>query len=214
MASEHPIANPSAFDCDYHHLWRFAFGAYGSTVVYVWTFRNSVEDAFETAVEWLDENAPGHLVNLTQDDYKQAAEELGIAWPESGDVNSLEGDEFERVVTHAEADLTLIGHTTLNNGQYVLSYEWTVDEVEKRSDEWTEVADASAETEGPYFDRFDIAEAYYLFGSLYHGGQGSREYALLSRASRILTNVRDSLRSRYSLSPNGRAIFDGLVAQQ
>ena len=35
-----------------------------------------------------------------------------------------------------------------------------------------------------YFDRFDIAEAWYLALSHCHGGQWSREYARLCKLSR------------------------------
>lgn len=35
-----------------------------------------------------------------------------------------------------------------------------------------------------YFDRFDIAAAWYLFLMEYHGGQGSKSYSRLSKLSR------------------------------
>ncbi len=61
------------------------------------------------------------------------------------------------------------------------------------------------------FDRFDVCEAYFLFFTHYHGGQGSREYARLCR-------MRHYFWPRYSLcydtlTDNGRAIYDALAAQ-
>jgi hypothetical protein len=63
-----------------------------------------------------------------------------------------------------------------------------------------------------YFDRFDIAEAYYLYLSAYHGGQGSREYARLCRLLRSF-RPRPSLRSQDDLGDNARDIYDALVAR-
>ncbi len=61
-----------------------------------------------------------------------------------------------------------------------------------------------------YFDRFNVCEAYYVFASLYHGGQFSEEYRIFGR----LDNIRFSpspLISVESLEENARAIFDNLV---
>jgi hypothetical protein len=120
-----PIVNPG--DAEWKDtLFELQFGAYGSTRLYVWA--DHLEDAFEEAVEWLDENAPGHLINLTTADLKEAAKDEGITWqshwPDWGD------PDFEKVIERAEADLTLIGHTTLKHGQYVASWEWTGHEVD------------------------------------------------------------------------------------
>jgi hypothetical protein len=114
-----PAANDSD-DGSTH--FRFTFGAYGWTKVDV--FANSVDDAFEIAVEWLDDNAPGHLVNIGETELAAAAVELDMPWPVDP-----ESATFEKVLAHAEADLTCIGHTTLTHGQYVISHEWTVDEI-------------------------------------------------------------------------------------
>jgi len=35
------------------------------------------------------------------------------------------------------------------------------------------------------FDRFAILDAYYMFASLYHGGQGSKEYAYFGRLNKL-----------------------------
>ena len=140
---EIPVANPSELDFfednRFVHegpLWYFSFGAYGSTHVYVWA--DGIESAFEIAVEWLDIHAPGHLTDLTEGDYRAAADDLGIAWDPNWMTSPSRGDEaqWEKVREAAEADLTVIGHTTLAHGQYIPSWEWTVSEVPKGSDEW------------------------------------------------------------------------------
>ena len=75
-----------------------------------------------------------------------------------------------------------------------------------------------------YFNRFDILSAYYLFGSLYqsslrsskaslHPGQGSKEYAYLSRAEKCGFKPGPNFRIE-SLSENGREIYDGLVQKE
>jgi hypothetical protein len=57
-----------------------------------------------------------------------------------------------------------------------------------------------------YFDRFDIAEAWYLALMHCHGGQWSREYARLCKLSK---SFRPSpLLSVERLGENARAIYD------
>lgn len=56
------------------------------------------------------------------------------------------------------------------------------------------------------FDRFDVCEAWYLHLSANHGGQGSKEYARLSRMSRYFT-PKQSLRGACDLSSNGLEIY-------
>jgi len=107
------LSKPSQF--------RFIFGAYGWTKVRVWA--DSYEDAFEIASEWLDDHAPGHLIRLTKEDWKEAADELGLD-PETEDEN-----EQEEIRTKAEADLIVIGHTTLKHGQYIAAWECQVQEI-------------------------------------------------------------------------------------
>lgn len=60
-----------------------------------------------------------------------------------------------------------------------------------------------------YFDRFDIAEAYYLWLSHNHSGQNSREYARLSRMTQYFSP--SPLLTVETLSDNGRAIYDKLA---
>jgi hypothetical protein len=116
------------------------FGAYGCTRVRVWA--DHLEDAFERAVEWLDDNAPGHLVSLELGDLKEALTDVVGTGPEGEthvacDATTIsqfwdilgDDDDLARVLERAEAGLTPIGHTTLNNGQYVCSWEWTGFEV-------------------------------------------------------------------------------------
>lgn len=64
-----------------------------------------------------------------------------------------------------------------------------------------------------YFDRFDICEAYYMFASLYHGGQWSEEYRIFGRLHKIKFRERPSI-SVETLTENGREIFDALVARK
>jgi len=62
-----------------------------------------------------------------------------------------------------------------------------------------------------YFDRFDIAEAWYLALSHCHGGQWSDEYARLCSMGRYF-RPSPSL-SVETLSENGRAIYDAACAR-
>lgn len=122
-----PIANPDEAEGGFaERLWCVSFGAYGDTHVYAWA--DSLEDAFEVAVEHLDDEGQcGHFTILTEDDYVEAAEELGVEWdPESPDYEVME---------RAEADLTPIGWTTLEcarrggGSAFVPSWEWSAREV-------------------------------------------------------------------------------------
>ena len=62
-----------------------------------------------------------------------------------------------------------------------------------------------------YWDRFDIAEAWYLALCHCHGGQWSREYARLCKLSR---SFRPSpLLSVETLTENGREIYDAACAK-
>ena len=63
-----------------------------------------------------------------------------------------------------------------------------------------------------YFDRYDILEAYYLFGSLYHGGQFTKEYAYMGRALNCGFKPGPLLCIK-SLTDNGRDIFCKLVGE-
>ena len=62
-----------------------------------------------------------------------------------------------------------------------------------------------------WFDRFDVCEAYYLYAVLYHGGQGSKEYALHSVFIRLRFKPAPMMGGPEDLTENGRAIYDRLV---
>ena len=63
-----------------------------------------------------------------------------------------------------------------------------------------------------FFDRFDIAEAYYLFFCHCHEGQGSDKYRRLSRMLRYF-KPQPSL-SVGTLTENGREIYEALIQQE
>ena len=60
------------------------------------------------------------------------------------------------------------------------------------------------------WNRFDICEAWYLFASAWHQGQGSATYAVFGRLDRMRFRPSPMLSTR-SLSPNGRLILAGLI---
>lgn len=123
--AEIPIANEGEYQLDEDKaLFLMWAGAYGDTKCFVWA--DHFEDAFEEFVEWLDDNAPGVLTDITVEDLKRAAEDEGIAWQDEWPDDS---DEFYKVVEAAEVDMTAIGHTTLKHGQYIPSWEWGGDEI-------------------------------------------------------------------------------------
>lgn len=62
-----------------------------------------------------------------------------------------------------------------------------------------------------YFDRFDIAEAYYVFASLWHNGQDSQEYAIFGRLSRIGFKPSPMLGAPEDLEENAQEIYLDLV---
>lgn len=62
------------------------------------------------------------------------------------------------------------------------------------------------------FDRFDILSAYYLFGTLYHEGQGTKEYAYIGRALNAGFSP-GPLFSFTSLTDNGKEIYHNLVSR-
>jgi hypothetical protein len=61
-----------------------------------------------------------------------------------------------------------------------------------------------------FFNRFDILSAYYLFGSDYHSGQWSKEYAYMGRAMNAGFSP-GAMFGLISLSENAREIYDALV---
>jgi len=112
-----PIAESSHGDAS---GYLFSFGAYASTHVAV--LGSAVEDCLEAAIEWLDENAPGLLSTVGEDDYKRAAADLHVEWPPD---EGTDERDVERVRNQAEADMTMVTWTTLKNGNAVASWEWS-----------------------------------------------------------------------------------------
>lgn len=63
-----------------------------------------------------------------------------------------------------------------------------------------------------YWNRFDIAEAYYLYFCDYHHGQNSVEYR---RLSKLLTYFKPGHMFSYeSLSENGKEIYHNLINRE
>jgi len=63
-----------------------------------------------------------------------------------------------------------------------------------------------------FFDRFDVAEAYYLFFCHYHEGQASAKYRRLSKMTRYFKP--SPLLSVETLNENGREIYEALVQKE
>ena len=61
----------------------------------------------------------------------------------------------------------------------------------------------------PYFNRFDICNAWYMFASLFHEGQGSDSYAIFGRLHRLGYEPGLSAQSQRPerLSENAQEIF-------
>jgi hypothetical protein len=113
-----------------------------------------MESGFETAVEWLDDNAPGLLVMVDENDYRRAAEDLGKVWDPS--------EPDDEIMQAAEADMTMIGHTTLQHGNAVASWEWHVREVKKGSPEWNQVVERSREESGEFEENASKSQSVVL----------------------------------------------------
>jgi hypothetical protein len=106
------IANPSERpEGTYRRNRRFlfSFGAYGSTHVLV--YGRSLDDALDEAIDWLVDNAPGHLMD----------EQVAEAYREA----IAAGKSEEEAAEEAETDMTCGG----NCGHYIASWEWFVSEV-------------------------------------------------------------------------------------
>jgi len=141
-----PVINPLEVN-SYDRLFKMWAGpAFGTTHGYVWA--DGEEAAFEEWVEYLDDHAPGVLVTVGEDELREAADDLGVSWkpswPDWGDPS------FADVAEHAEADLTVIGHTTLKHGTHIPSDEWGMDEV--TGTEYDAVRKLSAQA---YADQYD-----------------------------------------------------------
>jgi hypothetical protein len=62
-------------------------------------------------------------------------------------------------------------------------------------------------------NRFTVFDAYYMFASLYHGGQGSKEYAYFGRLDRLgyKAGLGASSQNPDRLSEDAREVYDRLV---
>jgi len=169
-------------------LFTFQFGAYGDTEVCVYQRPGHIDDALETAAEWLKEHQPGHFV---EPEYRDACAELGHEYAEFA-AGDLEPEHVDKICQLAETDLTY------TESGYLASWEWHVSE---------EPCDGPPDAT---FDRFDIAEAYACYWAAYHQGRESWGYQRLSVALSILTNNASDLQFD-KLSENGQAIYRRLV---
>jgi hypothetical protein len=61
------------------------------------------------------------------------------------------------------------------------------------------------------FDRFSICLAYYYFAIHYHGGQFSKEYAILGRLEKIGFKTGQSFESMQENDPNAFELYQNLV---
>lgn len=115
--------------------WIVCAGAYLEPTLIVWAKSDHYEDVFELFVEWADENAPGLLTSFDDDDYREAAAALGLVWRgHNPDDYDGDGYDLERIREHAEAGHTIVGHTSLDNGTHVASWEWSASECPDQAD--------------------------------------------------------------------------------
>ena len=99
------IVNPSDRDWT-RHRYILAFGAIGTTHCLV--YANSLEDALDEAIDWLVDNAPGHIADdLVAETYKSAI---------------ADGMTEEVATECAYRDVTVGG----NCGNSIISWEWFI----------------------------------------------------------------------------------------
>lgn len=150
-----PVINPSELpQGDGFHRRRsgglFKMNTHGDEG-YVWTeHEESWDDAFEEWVEYLDTASPDVFETIGEEDLKEAAEDLGKEWKDSWP--DWSDPDFTEVSEHAEADLDVIGHTTLKSGTHIPKDAWSFESIERGSDEYNEVWCACAKA---YFAEHD-----------------------------------------------------------
>jgi len=162
------------------------WAAYGNNMGYVWA--GSEESAFEIWVEWLDDNEPGCLTSHEEfvqllawaieelaPEYVrrevEATSQAGQTWhamdyqatvdafhAEHAICGCINSRLAERVLEHAEADLTSIGHTSLKHGSHIASYERGLDSIDPGTQEYREAFSESVR-EALTCDLVDIADA-------------------------------------------------------
>lgn len=69
------------------------------------------------------------------------------------------------------------------------------------------------ETNMIYFDRFDVAEAWYVFASDNHGGQACPIYEIFGRLDRMRFRPSPMLRGYSDLNENARSIYNALCVK-
>ena len=152
---EIPIANPG--DYDRETLFEMWVGACSPLRVLVWA--DSFEDAWEEMVDYCDHPERAGVFSTVDDsDLRAAAEDLGLSWDEIKDDHSSEA--FDRVVNAAQADMSMVGHTTLHHVTApgmpcIPSWEWGGGEVDPGSDRYRD-AFARSLKDGDH----DLAEAW------------------------------------------------------
>jgi len=153
-ADDLPIANPcdapGLLYGDRQGLFYWSLGAYGNTHVYTWA--DSYESAEEEMLEWVDDNAPGLLHWIGQKELEEAAEDLGLDWKQAeADMRDGVSDrDASKIIEHAEADMIIVGHTTLKHGNAIPSWEVHVDEVHgKKREAIKRLSQILCEDEGP-----------------------------------------------------------------
>ena len=169
---EIPVVNPLDLPTgsyDRKQLFLMWAGAYDSTQGYVWA--DHLEDAFEEWVEYLDDHAPGVLVSHAEfmELLDEAARERGFkSWQEADKGLNQDSPRRLEIVEEAEADLTIIGHTTLKNGMYIAGHEWGGDEVD--GPEFDKVWNACAEAWNEAYDEWPEPPS----GVKLPGGKGTK----------------------------------------
>ncbi len=100
------------------HRFIMWFGAYGSTNLSIWS--NSLDDAIETAGEYIAKHWPGMIMKDWGDEHKElvreACTESGVDFPAGFD--ALEDEAKWKICETAEADLTR------TESGFLTSYEW------------------------------------------------------------------------------------------
>ncbi len=119
-----PVVNPTehSWNDGLYLMWA---GAYGDVRCYVWA--DSFDTAFECLVEYLDDHAPGCLSTIDYEGY------LGP------DPEALSEEAREAAIEEAEMDMTVVGHTTLQHGNAIPSWEWGGDEIHPDDESYTAI---------------------------------------------------------------------------
>lgn len=131
------VVNPS--DRDYQsHRFVLSFGAYGTTHLLVW---GNLDDALETAAEWLCEHAPGNVMlkghgKDKRDPYldelmAETCTELGLEWPVPDDIDG----GSDAMQPYWDAEQQAYADLTECESCYLISYEWCITLADPSRDE-------------------------------------------------------------------------------